>query len=184
MRSRISWLVLATTSAIVMAFVIPLCLLVRTLAADRAMSAADQAARNVALVVTGLRGGAQLDGYLSDLNSSIVPRVAVLTANGHSLGTTQDLRQDPDVRRALTGEGFRVVDSDGGAVLLPVAVRHGTVVVRASVSESDLRRGVAAAWTGIPGSDRASSIMARIRGAACVANWCLTRALLSLSGRF
>ena len=29
MRSRISWLVLATTSAVVMAFVIPLCLLVR-----------------------------------------------------------------------------------------------------------------------------------------------------------
>ena len=39
MRRRISWLVLATTSAIVMAFVIPLCLLVRTLADDRAMSA-------------------------------------------------------------------------------------------------------------------------------------------------
>jgi signal transduction histidine kinase len=151
MRSRISWLVLATTSAVVMAFVIPLCLLVRTLAADRAMSAADQAARNVALVVTGLHGGRQLDGYLSDLNSSSVPQVAVLTANGQSLGTTADLRQDPEVRRALTGEGFRVTGSDGGAVLLPVAVGRGTVVVRASVSESDLRRGVAAAWSGIIG---------------------------------
>jgi signal transduction histidine kinase len=149
MRSRISWLVLATTSAVVMAFVIPLCLLVRTLAADRAMSAADQAARNVALVVTGLHGGSRLDGYLSDVNGSSVPQVAVLTANGHSLGTTQDLRRDPDVRRALTGEGFRVTGSDGGAVLLPVAIRHGTLVVRAAVSESDLRRGVAAAWTGI-----------------------------------
>ena len=62
MRSRISWLVLATTSAIVLAFVIPLCLLVRTLAADRAMSAADQAARNVALVVTSVPQGKQLDG--------------------------------------------------------------------------------------------------------------------------
>lgn len=149
MRSRISWLVLATTSAIVMSFVIPLCLLVRTLAADRAMSAADQAARNVALVVSGLHGGSQLEGYLSDLNQSVVPQVAVLTARGRSLGTSQDLRQDPDVRRALTGEGFRVTDGDGGAVLLPVAVSSGTMVVRASVTESDLRRGVAAAWTGI-----------------------------------
>jgi signal transduction histidine kinase len=151
MRSRISWLVLATTSAIVMAFVIPLCLLVRTLAEDRAMSAADQAARNVALVVTGLHGGEQLDGYLSDLNGSIVPQVAVLTADGRTLGTTGDLRQDPDVRRALTGEGFRVIDDDGGAVLLPVAVGRGTVVVRATVSGADLRRGVAAAWAGIIG---------------------------------
>jgi signal transduction histidine kinase len=151
MRSRISWLVLATTSAIVMAFVIPLCLLVRTLAADRAMSAADQAARNVALVMSGLRGSEQLDGYLADLNGSIVPQVAVLTAQGRSLGTSQDLRQDPDVQRALTGEGFRETTGDGGAVLLPVAVAHGTVVVRASVTESDLRRGVAAAWAGIIG---------------------------------
>jgi signal transduction histidine kinase len=151
MRSRISWLVLATTSAIVMAFVIPLCLLVRTLAADRAMSAADQAARNVALVVSGIHGSAQLGGYLSDLNQSSVPQVAVLTAGGRSLGTDEDLRQDPDVRRALTGEGLRVTDAEGGAVLLPVDVAGGTVVVRASVRESDLRRGVVAAWSGIIG---------------------------------
>ncbi len=151
MRSRISWLVLATTSAIVMAFVIPLCLLVRTLATDRAMNAADQAARNVALAVSGIHGGAQLGGYLSDLNESSVPQVAVLTANGRSLGTDQDLRQDPDVRRALTGEGLRVTNAEGGAVLLPVDVSGGTLVVRASVSEADLRRGVAAAWSGIIG---------------------------------
>ena len=53
MRRRISWLVLATTSTIVVAFVIPLCLLVRTLAEDRAMTAADQEARNVAILVAG-----------------------------------------------------------------------------------------------------------------------------------
>ncbi|MGA8246328.1 MAG: HAMP domain-containing protein, partial [Nocardioides sp.] len=151
MRSRISWLVLATTSAIVMAFVIPLCLLVKTLAADRAMSAADQAARNVALVVSGIHGSAQLGGYLSDLNQSSIPQVAVLTANGRSLGTAEDLSRDPDVRRALTGEGLRVINAEGGAVLLPVDVSGGTVVVRASVSESDLRRGVVAAWSGIIG---------------------------------
>ena len=151
MRSRISWLVLATTSAIVLAFVIPLCLLVRTLAADRAMSAADQAARNVALVVTSVPQGRQLDGYLADLNRSIVPQVDVLTPKGRSVGTTQDLRQDPDVQRALTGEGLRVMDNGGGAVLLPVDGEHGTTVVRASVTGSDLRRGVAAAWAGIIG---------------------------------
>ena len=149
MRSRISWLVLATTSAIVMAFVIPLCLLVRTLATDRAMSAADQAARNAALVVSSVPGNAQLEGYLSDLNRSIVPQVAVLTSGGRSLGTTEDLRQDPAVRRALTGEGLRVTRDDGGAVLLPVAGEHGTTVVRASVTGADLQRGVVPAWLGI-----------------------------------
>ncbi len=149
MRSRISWLVLATTSAIVMAFVIPLCLLVRTLATDRAMSAADQAARNAALVITSVPNNAQLDGYLVDLNGSIAPQVSVLTPSGRSLGTADDLRQDPDVRRALTGEGLRVTGEDGGAVLLPVTGENGTAVVRASVTEDDLRRGVMPAWLGI-----------------------------------
>jgi len=151
MRSRVSWLVLATTSAVVVAFVIPLCLLVRTLAADRAISAADQAARNVALVISGTEHPRQLEGYLSDLNDSIVPHVAVLTPSGRSLGTTEDLRQDPDVRRALTGEALRVTDEDGGAVLIPVAQGRGTAVVRASVTESELQRGVAEAWAGIIG---------------------------------
>ena len=149
MRSRISWLVLATTSAIVMAFVIPLCLLVRTLATDRAMSAADQAARNAALVVTSVPNDTQLGGYLSDLNRSIVPQVSVLTPAGKSLGAADDLRTDPDVRRALTGEGLRVTRDEGGAVLLPVAGEHGTTVVRASVTEADLQRGVMRAWLGI-----------------------------------
>ena len=53
MRRRISWLVVVTTSTVVVSFVIPLCLLVRTLAEDRAMAAADQEARSVAILVAG-----------------------------------------------------------------------------------------------------------------------------------
>ena len=151
MRGRISWLVLATTSAIVMSFVIPLCLLVRTLAQDRAMSAADQAARNVALVMAGLNGDPQLGRYLASLGQGTTPSIAVLTTHGRSLGTTADLRSDPEVQRARQGEGFQVVTEDGGAVLLPVVTSNGTAVVRASVSEHDLRRGVASAWAGIIG---------------------------------
>ena len=149
MRSRISWLVLATTSAVVMAFVIPLCLLVRTLAADRAMSAADQAARNVALVLAGTTSRTQLEAYLDDLNRSIVPQVAVLTPGGRTLGAAQDLSRNPEVLRALDGESVRVDTGEGGAVLLPVAGERGTAVVRATVTEADLGRGVTAAWTAI-----------------------------------
>lgn len=151
MRARISWLVLATTSAVVVAFVIPLCLLVRTLAADRAMSAADQAARSAALVVSTTRRPAQLEGYLNDLNRTLVPQVAVLTPGGRSLGTSADLRKDPGVRQALTGEALRQTGPDGGAVLIPVTVRGGTAVVRSSVTEPQLHRGVDAAWVGIAG---------------------------------
>ncbi len=110
MRSRISWLVLATTSAIVVAFVIPLCLLVRTLAADRAMNAADQAARNVALVVSTSTDVAGLEGYLTDLNGSSVPQVAVLTPGGRSLGTRG--RPAPGPRRTPCARGGG--GADGG----------------------------------------------------------------------
>jgi len=149
MRSRISWLVLATTSAVVIAFVVPLFLLVRTLAADRAMSAADQAARNVALVLAGSPERAQLEGYVDELNRSSGPEVAVLTPAGRSLGTAQNLRRDPLVRLALRGESVRTRTEDGGAVLVPVAGQDGTAVVRAVVTEDDLQRGVRNAWIAI-----------------------------------
>ena len=106
------------------------------------MSAADQAARNVALVMAGVPASAQLDGYLVDLNGSIVPQVSVLTASGRSLGTAEDLRQDPDVTQGARRRGRAGRPGRTGAVLLPVAGGRGTAVVRASVTEADLRRGV------------------------------------------
>ena len=91
MRRRISWLVLATTSAVVMAFVIPLCLLVRTLARrpgdERGRPGRPQRAP---WSLTGMPTTAQLDGYLADLNGSIVPQVAVLTPRGRASGPTDD----------------------------------------------------------------------------------------------
>ena len=65
LRRRLSWLVIATTSTVVVSFVIPLCLLVRNLAEERAVSATDQEARNIAIVVASTNGryrqtGAQL----------------------------------------------------------------------------------------------------------------------------
>ncbi|GAA3802620.1 HAMP domain-containing sensor histidine kinase [Nocardioides panacisoli] len=149
MRRRISWLVVATTSAVVVSFVVPLCLLVRTLAEDRAMAAADQEARNVAILVAGVRDEPQLGELVEDIDSRGTPTTGVLTADGRQLGGGTDLRHDPDVRKARRGDAFTVVDDDGGRVLLPVITKDGTAVVRSAVSPSDLHRGVAAAWIGI-----------------------------------
>ncbi len=151
MRRRISWLVMATTSSVVVSFVIPLCLLVRTLAEDRAMAAADQEARNVAILVASLHDDPQLSGLVADLDQRGTPSTSVLTADRRVLGSDTAMRQDPEVRRAAAGEGFEVVDSAGGRVLLPVVVESGTAVVRSSVTPADLHRGVAAAWAGIIG---------------------------------
>src|SRR3712207_129873 len=101
MRRRISWLVLATTSTIVVSFVVPLCLLVRTLAEDRAMAAADRDAGNVAVLVAGQVGDAALADVVDGLNASGSTRVGVLTADGKVIGDAVSKR-DPEVKRALT----------------------------------------------------------------------------------
>ncbi|MEQ6901862.1 HAMP domain-containing sensor histidine kinase [Nocardioides sp. YIM 152588] len=151
MQRRISWLVVAATSTIVIAFVVPLCLLVRTLAEDRAMAAADQEARNVAILVSGLGDDPQLADLVADIDSRGIPTTGVLTSDGRQLGGGDDLADDPEVLRAREGEAFTVVDDEGGRVLLPVILDTGTQVVRSSVTEADLHRGVAGAWAGIIG---------------------------------
>lgn len=151
MRRRISWLVAATTSAVVVSFVVPLCLLVQTLAEDRAMAAADQEARSVAILVAGLHNSPQLGDLVAGIDARARPATTVLTADGRQLGDGPSMTADPDVRRALTGEAFTIRDAQGGRVLLPVVLSNGTAVVRTTVSPDDLRRGVLPAWLGIVG---------------------------------
>ena len=152
MRRRISWLVLATTSTIVVSFVVPLCLLVRTLAEDRAMAAADQAAGNIAALVAGRLDVANLTDAVETLNSGGDVHVTVYTTDRQVIGGDPASRGDEEVRRARRGgEGVTVVDGDGGRVLLPVVTPDGTAVVRASVTEEVLRAGVNRAWASIIG---------------------------------
>ena len=151
MRHRISWLVVATTSSVVVSFVIPLCLLVQTLAEDRAMAAADQEARNVAILVSGVSNDDQLAGLLAGISVEHEPTTSVLTPGGSQIGGGSDMATDPDVARALAGEAFRSVSGGSGRVLLPVIVSDGTAVVRSTVDGDQLRAGVTPAWIGIIG---------------------------------
>ncbi|NYD43276.1 sensor histidine kinase [Nocardioides panaciterrulae] len=151
MRRRISWLVVVTTSAVVAAFVIPLCLLVRTLAEDRAMAAADQEARSVAILVARVPDAARLRALVREIDRRGAPSTQVLTGDGRTLGSGPSMAGDPEVRRARSGEAFTVVDARGGRVLLPVVGPHGTAVARATVAPAELRQGVSRAWAAIVG---------------------------------
>ena len=152
MRRRISWLVLVTTSTIVVSFVVPLCLLVRTLAEDRAMASADQEAGNVAALVAGRLDVAQLTEFVETRNSGGDVQLTVYTADRQLIGDESTGRDDEEVRRARRElEGITVVDDGGGRVLLPVVTPDGTTVIRASVTEEVLRAGVNRAWVSIIG---------------------------------
>ena len=152
MRQRISWLVLLTTSAVVVSFVVPLCLLVRTLAEDRAMAAVDQQAGNVATLVAGQVDEPTLVDVVDDLNAEGSTQVSVFTDDGRVIGSGGPGLDDPEVRRAQDdGEAITVVDDAGGRVLLPIVTAEETTVVRASAAPEVMREGVREAWAGIIG---------------------------------
>lgn len=167
MRRRISWLVVVTTSTVVVSFVIPLCLLVRNLAQERAMAAADQEARSVAIVLAGLHGSARdLADVVESIDARGTPTTSVLLSDGTVLGSRQDLADDPDVQLAASqNQSFTRRDSTGGTVLIPIGVQDangkvGTAVIRSTVSPADLNQGVWAAWLSIVGLGAALLVLA------------------------
>ncbi len=149
MRRRIGWLVAATTSAVILGFVIPLCLLVQTLAHERAVGSAQDDADDVALIVSGLHGDPGLPDVVATATSTMVATTSVVTPDGDVLGEqVEDLAADDDVRRAAGGEAFTTED-EGITILSPVVTADGTYVVRAHVTDEQLSSGVMRAWVGI-----------------------------------
>jgi signal transduction histidine kinase len=148
MRRRILLLVAATTSAVVLAFVIPLCLLVRTLAADRALAEADQEARNVAVLVSSLHDSATLEDAVATTDARSVAATSVTLADGRRIGTDQvsSTPSAAQLDRARAGSAFTVRGESGALIVVPVVTAAGTDVVATWVPAEELRRGVGQAW--------------------------------------
>jgi signal transduction histidine kinase len=151
MSARIAWLVAATTSGVILAFVVPLCLLVQELAHDRAMASAEQEARNVAILVSQLHGADNLPALVAELDERSPASTSVLTPDGAAMGDPDaDVAADPDALRAeRERRAFTVTSSSGGHVLVPVVTGSGTYVVSTWVAAAELHRGVRSAWLSI-----------------------------------
>lgn len=163
MRRQITWLVVATTATVVVCFVIPLCLLVKAMAEDRARAAADQEARNVAILVAGLSGDQRLPSLITDLDARNSPATMVRGADGTWLtGDPDELDKAmlAEVDKAAAGSGSTYVDEHGLRVLLPIVMGDGTAVVRTSVPLSEVRSGVGRAWFSIIGVGLALMVLA------------------------
>ncbi len=152
MRRRITWLVAATTSAIVLAFVVPLCLLVRSAASERALAEGNQEARAVALLVSGLHDDPRLAELVEQSDRRSAAPTTVLMPNGRALGTPHpDLAEESTVAEAAGGAAFTHTDSEGAEIFVPVVTPQGTSVVATTVSRDLLRSGVYRAWAAIAG---------------------------------
>ena len=149
MRRKISLLVAATTSAVIIAFLIPLAMLVRTLAEDRAVAGASQEVQGVATLVAGVTDERQL-ATLVNLNDQRSSRAtSVVMPDGRLIGTVPPESAAANaqvIRRARAGEAFMLIGDKSAQVVVPVFTAQGTFVVRTAVSLGSLKQGVATAW--------------------------------------
>lgn len=161
MRRQVSVLVAVISTAIVVSFVIPLMLLVRTLAEDRGMAAATQQANSVAVLVSGVHDSPNFVDVLDqNLARSSISTSVVLT-DGRVLGAAwPQAANDPAYLKAAGGQAFSQRNADGAQVYVPAVVDKGVVVVRCTLEAAQLSEGVPLAWASILGLGVLLSVIA------------------------
>lgn len=144
MRRRLLLLVAATTSLVLVAFVVPLALLLRTVAADRAVQVATVEAQTLnPLVATSDRAALALT--VQQVNANSPTGFSVFLPDGSVLG--RPAARTPLVELATRGTSA-TGDVDGGREIV-FAVRDRTgaaAVVRTLVPDAALTAGVGRSW--------------------------------------
>jgi signal transduction histidine kinase len=159
MRRRVALLSLAISSLVVVAFLVPLGILVQNQAQNRALTRAERFSQSVAagLGVAGSVGGAPaitpelgegvLDAFSNPPGTSIVFPTGVVVGEPF----TPSLNLD----KALAGAALTAAIPGGAEVLVPVVSTDpdfgGTVVVRSFVSDGEMSEGVSLAWAMLVG---------------------------------
>src|SRR5664280_2615502 len=166
MRRKIALLVAATTSAVIIAFLIPLGMLVRTLAEDRAIAGASQEAQGVATLVASLHDESQLKAVVDGFAQRSSRMTSVLMPDGTLIGTapTESAASNADaVSRARGGQAFILLGEKSTQVVVPVVLSdQGTVVVRTAIPSSSLHQGVATAWLTFAGLGAVLMVLALV----------------------
>jgi signal transduction histidine kinase len=145
MRLRIIILAVATSSLILVSFLLPFAIVLRTQAADRAISAATIQAQGMTPLVATLRPRS-LRLAVDQMNAAdgSAP-ITVFLPGGRELGLAAP--RSAAVRLAAKGRSFTTVTSAGVEILIAVeGLPAGAAVIRTLVPESQLRHGVARAW--------------------------------------
>lgn len=153
MRARLVAVAFAVTAMVALAFVVPLMILVRDLAADRELSAAERDAGAVArlVAVVGSDSIDQLVGPVISQEGEFNDRpLTIVVVGGDLVGTPLDPGED--LATAAAGTTFRQSVDGGEAIYIPVLGPEGeTVVVRALAEDEAKRAGVSAVWWTLAG---------------------------------
>ncbi|MFG2135181.1 ATP-binding protein [Streptomyces sp. NPDC048751] len=140
---------LAVTSMVVVAFAVPLGLVVRELARDRAFSNAEREAAAVVPALSITTERAQLERVVASAGSDAGPAVHIPATDGRAavdLGRQRASDGDIETVRRL-GRASTSEVPGGFTLLQPVALSSGAMaVVEVYVPESEVSNGVGTAW--------------------------------------
>jgi len=139
-------LVAAATSAVIIAFLIPLGLLLRAQAEDRAIAGAGQEAHGVAALVARVSADRRLRDLVRGVDQGSPRATSVVLPDGTLVGTPPPHANAQTVSRARAGQVFTLLGQEGAQVVVPVVTSRGTYVVRTAVSSGELHEGVTSAW--------------------------------------
>ncbi len=144
MRVRIVLLVAATSSLVLVAFLVPLAVLVRSAAVDRATSSAVVEAQALApAVATG--DPAQLRRAIDGANAAGGHLMTVFLPGGTTVGAPAGVTAA--VQQGLNGHSLTATESGGAEVVVAVSgMPGGTAVIRTFVPDTELEAGVAHSW--------------------------------------
>ncbi len=146
MRRRLNLIVLAVTAMVTVAFLIPLGAVVKVVAADRALSVADQEARSLASILASGPLPYDLSNILTQLNADGSGRSAtVYYPSGNRVGPRIAFAPS-ELRLAREGRAFSASSGSSTRVWVPVRVKGGVVVGVVDVPDHLLQAGVLEAW--------------------------------------
>ncbi len=145
MRARLILVVAATTSLVLVAFLVPLALLVRTAAEDRAVTGALVQAQALAPIVATV-DPAELELAVTHANEQGHYPITVFLPGSQVIGAPA--ARSAAVEVAASGRSLTAQAPGGREILLAVAgLSDGTAVIRTFVADAELHQGVARAWS-------------------------------------
>lgn len=148
MRRRLILLSVAVTGMVVLAFLVPLFILVSDLARDAALSEGERDAESLARALSVLTVNQDLESSIDVIGEDRIVDVngSVILPDGRVAGVplTEDEQEDLDLAEA--GNSFVAAIDGGAAVYVPVLTAEGTAVVRVFVPTAAMRDGVIRSW--------------------------------------
>lgn len=149
---------LAVTAMVVIAFAVPLGLVIKEMARDRAFSDAERQAATIGPTLSITTDRAELETAVLTTEPGAAGRMAVhVPASGEAdgvaveIGSRRAAREDLETVRE-SGRASITEVAGGSALLQPTALgSRGTVVVEVFVPEDEVSNGVATAWLMLAG---------------------------------